>query len=121
MRQSNTTFVNLRAALDDLDPLVETSKPATKNLAPFLREVRPFLSKAVPVFKNLRLSVNREGFANDSAETLGFLPAVQGRSATAFPNAEQAIADFQPTLNFARAYTPDIFHGFAKLGQVTGY
>ena len=36
-RQSNTTFVNLRAALDDIDPLVETAKPATKNLAPFLR------------------------------------------------------------------------------------
>ena len=34
MRQANTTFVNLRAALDDLDPLVETAKPATKNLAP---------------------------------------------------------------------------------------
>ena len=121
MRQSNTTFVNLRAALDDLDPLVETAKPATKNLAPFLGELRPVLSKAVPVFKNLRLSVNREGFANDSAETLGFLPAVQERSATAFPNAERAIADFQPTLNFARAYTPDIFNGFGRLGQITGY
>jgi phospholipid/cholesterol/gamma-HCH transport system substrate-binding protein len=121
MRQSNTTFVNLRAALDDLDPLVETAKPATKNLAPFLSELRPVLSKAVPVFKNLRLSVNRKGFANDSAETLGFLPAVQERSSRAFPNAEQAIADFQPSLNFARAYTPDIFNGFAKLGQVTGY
>lgn len=121
MRQSNTTFVNLRAALDDLDPLVETAKPATKNLAPFLSELRPVFSKAVPVFKNLRLSVNREGFANDSAETLGFLPAVQERSSKAFPHAEQAIADFQPTLNFARAYTPDIFNGLGRLGQVTGY
>ena len=33
-RQSNTTFVNLRAALDDLDALVNTAKPATKDLAP---------------------------------------------------------------------------------------
>jgi phospholipid/cholesterol/gamma-HCH transport system substrate-binding protein len=121
MRQTNTTFVNLRAALDDLDPLVETAKPATKNLAPFLSELRPVLSKAVPVFKNLRLSVNRKGFANDSAETLAFLPEVQERSAKAFPHAEEAIASFQPTLNFARAYTPDIFNGFGKLGQITGY
>lgn len=45
MRQANTTFVNLRAALDDLDPLVETAKPATKNLAPFLAELRPVLYK----------------------------------------------------------------------------
>jgi phospholipid/cholesterol/gamma-HCH transport system substrate-binding protein len=119
MRQANTTFVNLRAALDDLDPLVETAKPATKNLAPFLSELRPVLSKAVPVFKNLRLSNSRPGFANDTAETLGFLPAVQERSAKAFPHAEQGIEAFQPTLNFARAYTPDIFNGFGKLGQIT--
>ena len=68
-RQSNTTFVNLRAALDDLDPLVETAKPATKDLAPFLAELRPVISKAVPVFRNLRLTVRRPGFANDAART----------------------------------------------------
>ena len=121
MRQANTTFVNLRAALDDLDPLVETAKPATKNLAPFLSELRPVLSKTVPVFKNLRLSASRPGFANDTAEALGFLPEVQQRASRAFPHAEQGIEAFQPTLNFARAYTPDIFNGFGKLGQITGY
>ena len=120
-RQSNTTFVNLRAALDDLDPLVETAKPATKNLAPFLAELRPVIQKAVPLFKNLRLTVARPGQANDAAELLTALPAVQERAAKAFPHSEQAIADFQPQLNFARAYTPDIFNGFAKLGQVTGF
>jgi phospholipid/cholesterol/gamma-HCH transport system substrate-binding protein len=121
MRQSNTTFVNLRAALDDLDPLVETAKPATKDLAPFLAELRPFFAKAVPVFRDLRLSVRRKGFANDTAEALGFLPKVQQRAAKAFPNAEQAIEDFLPTLRFARAYTPEIFNGFGMLGQISGY
>jgi phospholipid/cholesterol/gamma-HCH transport system substrate-binding protein len=120
-RQSNTTFVNLRAALDDLDPLVETAKPATKDLAPFLAELRPVIQKAVPLFKNLRLTVRRPGKANDAAELLAALPEVQQRAAKAFPHSEEAIADFQPNLNFARAYTPDIFNGFAKLGQVTGY
>ena len=120
-RQSNTTFVNLRAALDDLDPLVDTAKPATKNLAPFLAELRPVLSKAVPLFKNLRLTVRRPGKANDAGELLAALPAVQQRAAKAFPHSEEAIAAFQPNLNFARAYTPDIFNGFAKLGQITGY
>jgi phospholipid/cholesterol/gamma-HCH transport system substrate-binding protein len=119
-RQSNTTFVNLRAALDDIDPLVETAKPATKHLASFLSELRPVLSKAVPVFKNLRLSTSREGFANDTAEALAALPDVQQRASKAFPHAEQGIAAFQPNLNFARAYTPDIFNGFGKLGQITG-
>jgi phospholipid/cholesterol/gamma-HCH transport system substrate-binding protein len=119
-RQSNTTFVNLRAALDDLDPLVETAKPATKHLASFLSELRPVLSRAVPVFKNLRLSTSRPGFANDTAEALAALPGVQQRASRAFPHAEQSIAAFQPTLDFARAYTPDIFNGFGKVGQITG-
>ncbi len=121
MRQANTTFVNLRAALDDLDPLVETAKPATKNLAPFLSELRPVLSKAVPVFKNLRLSARRGGFANDTAEALKFLPLVQERASTAFPHAEAGIEAIQPTFDFARSYTPDIFNGFGRLGQITGY
>jgi phospholipid/cholesterol/gamma-HCH transport system substrate-binding protein len=120
-RQSNTTFVNLRAALDDLDPLIETSKPATKDLAPFLRELRPFLSKAVPVFRNLRLTMRRPGPANDTNELLAALPGVQQRASRAFPHSEEAIQDFLPNLRFARAYTPDIFNGFGKLGQLAGY
>jgi phospholipid/cholesterol/gamma-HCH transport system substrate-binding protein len=121
MRQANTTFVNLRAALGDVEPLVETAKPATKNLAPFLSELRPVLSRAVPVFKNLRLSTSRKGFANDTAELLASLPVVQERAAKAFPHAERGIEAFQPTLDFARGYTPDIFNGFGKLGQISGY
>ncbi|HKT83120.1 MAG TPA: MlaD family protein [Solirubrobacterales bacterium] len=118
-RQANTTFVNLRAALDDVEPLIDTSRTATKELAPFLGELRPVLSKAVPVFKNLRLTVNRKGFANDTAELLATLPAVQQRASKAFPHSEDAITAFQPNLNFIRAYTPDLFNGFARLGQVS--
>jgi len=118
-RQANTTFVNLRAALDDVEPLFDTARTATVELAPFLSELRPVLSKTVPFFKNLHLTVQRKGFANDVAELLGVLPAVQQRASKAFPHSEGAIAAFQPNLNFIRAYTPDLFNGFAKLGQVT--
>jgi phospholipid/cholesterol/gamma-HCH transport system substrate-binding protein len=119
LRQANTTFVNLRAALDDVEPLFDTAKSATVELAPFLSELRPFFSKAVPVFKNLRLTVARKGFANDTAELLADLPVVQQRAAKSFPHSEAAIAAFQPNLDFIRAYTPDLLNGFAKLGQVT--
>jgi phospholipid/cholesterol/gamma-HCH transport system substrate-binding protein len=121
MRQANTTFVNLRAALDDLDPLVETAKPATRNLAPFLAELRPVISKFIPFTRNLRLTVARPGQANDAAELLAVLPTVQERASRAFPHSEDAIAGFQPNLNFARAYTPDLFNGLAKVGQIAGY
>ena len=41
LRKGNTTFVNLRAALDDLDVLVAESKPATKDLDVFFRAPAP--------------------------------------------------------------------------------
>lgn len=121
LRQSNTTFVNLRAALDDLDPLVETAKPATKDLAPFLAELRPVAEKLIPFTRNLRLTVNRPGKGNDLADLLGALPTVEQLASRAFPNSEKAIAAFQPNLNFARSYTPDLFNAFGKLGTALGY
>jgi phospholipid/cholesterol/gamma-HCH transport system substrate-binding protein len=121
MRQSNTTFVNLRAALDDLDPLVETAKPATKNLAPFLAELGPVLSKFIPLTRNLRLTVSRPGGANDAADLLAALPTVQSRASKAFPHSEDAISGFQPNLNFARSYTTDLFSALGKLGTAAGY
>src|SRR5436190_2753349 len=48
MRRANTTFVNLRAALDDLDPFVNASKPVARRLGPFLSEARAFASDARP-------------------------------------------------------------------------
>ena len=120
-RQSNTTFVNLRAALDDIEPLIDTAKPATKDLAPFLRELRPVFQKLVPFTRNLRLTVSRPGKGNDLGDLLGTLPKVQDLTSRAFPHSEQAISDFQPNLNFIRAYTPDLFNGLSKFGQVAGY
>ncbi|HEY6730845.1 MAG TPA: MlaD family protein [Solirubrobacterales bacterium] len=121
MRQSNTTFVNLRAALDDIEPLINTAKPATKDLAPFLQELRPIFQKLVPFTRNLKLVVHRPGKGNDTADLLATMPKVEELASNAFPHAEQASSDFQPNLNFIRAYTPDLFNGLSKLGAVAGY
>ena len=48
LRKANTTFVNLRNTLDDLDKLVEESKPNTKELAPFFSALRPLVHDARP-------------------------------------------------------------------------
>ena len=70
--RANTTFVNLRAALDDLDPLVETAKPATKNLAPFLRRTAPGPDQSACRSSATSASPSRRpGFANDSRRTAG--------------------------------------------------
>ena len=118
-RQANTTFVNLRAALDDLDPLVETAKPATKDLAPFLAELRPVSPEAGPVHQQpAPHRAPARARPTTPPNCSATLPTVQQRASKAFPHAEEAIAAFQPNLNFVRAYTPDLFNGFGKLGQV---
>ncbi len=68
MRESNTTFVNLRAALDDLDPLVEASKPAAVRLQPFLAELRSAVTDAVPTITGLDEVISAPGRANDLIE-----------------------------------------------------
>ena len=63
LRKANTTFVNLRAALGDLDVLVSESKPATKDLAPFFRALRPLVADAEPTIRDLRFLIKKRGRA----------------------------------------------------------
>jgi len=68
MRRANTTFVNLRETLDDVDPLVEESIPVTPKLRRVLANLRPFARDAAPTFRNLAALVRRPGEANDLVE-----------------------------------------------------
>ena len=121
LRQSNTTFVNLRAALDDLDPLVAASKPATRDLAPFLRLLRQDAGLAVPVFSDLAAVTDKQGANNDLADMLADLPALRDAGVTAFPDAIQAMDDSQSNIAFLRPYTPDLIGWLQKFGQATAY
>jgi phospholipid/cholesterol/gamma-HCH transport system substrate-binding protein len=78
MRRSNTTFVNLRAALGDVDPLVNASKPVARKLNPFLDQLQPLLHDLKPTVADLRSIVRRPGAANDLTElTRSFGPLAQ--------------------------------------------
>jgi phospholipid/cholesterol/gamma-HCH transport system substrate-binding protein len=65
MRRANTTFVNLRAALNDVDPLVDASKPVAKRLQRFLPQLRRFTADAEPTVKDLSRTIRRAGPDND--------------------------------------------------------
>jgi phospholipid/cholesterol/gamma-HCH transport system substrate-binding protein len=121
LRQANTTFVNLRDAFDDLDPLINTSKVATRDLEPFLRKLRPVLHRAVPLFADLNDIVGLPGPANDLAESVAALPDLEPRAAEAFPAAVNASRLTQPAFQFLRPYSPDVLNAVTKLGQVTAY
>ena len=68
MRQFNTTAVNLRAALDDVQPLVDATRPVARKLQPFAKRLRGFARDAVPTVKNLNQVINSPGQNNDLIE-----------------------------------------------------
>jgi phospholipid/cholesterol/gamma-HCH transport system substrate-binding protein len=121
LRQANTTFVNLRAALDDLTPVVNAAKPATKDLAPFLRKLRPVAVHSVPVVRNLGLAVSRPGAANDVTDSLRELPRAESRANKAVPQAIGALNASQSTVEVTRPYMPDLMGFLSKFGEVTAY
>ena len=119
LRQADTTFVNVRAALDDLTPVINAFKPATKNLAPFLRKLRPVAERSVPVFSDLRLALNRPGSTNDLTDSLREAPRVERKAGKALPQAVRSLNASQPVFEFARPYMPDLVGFLSKFAEVT--
>ena len=125
MRRANTTFVNLRATLDDLDPLVDESKPVARKLRPFLAELRPLARDArADAARPEPRSCARPGAANDLVELHAAQPALRdiavgaGAGATA-PSARarsrpsaKALRGATPELAFLRPYARDLLGWF---------
>jgi phospholipid/cholesterol/gamma-HCH transport system substrate-binding protein len=121
LRQANTTFHNLRPAIDDLDVLVNAAKPATKNLAPFLRQLHPVVSRSVPVFRDLNRALNLNGKSNDLADATGDFASLEKHAADAIPITVKSMQDSQKNLVFLRPYIPELMSGVAHLNQIAGY
>jgi phospholipid/cholesterol/gamma-HCH transport system substrate-binding protein len=141
MRQANTTFVNLRATLDDLDPLVDASKPVATKLGPFFHTFRRAAHGAVPTITDLERTIRRPGGQNDLIELTrdavplaraavgsgspdcGRNPATDyGRAADsdftqgAFGESVCSLRNGLPNLAFFRSYTPELVAWFNDFG-----
>jgi phospholipid/cholesterol/gamma-HCH transport system substrate-binding protein len=139
MRQANTTFVDLRSALDETDPLVNASKPVAKKLQPFLNELRPLARDARPTIRDLSRIVYKPGPDNDLNDLQHTFPALKsaaldtkqrsidfgtgaksvGNVRGSFPETTQALTDSAPIIGFGRPYTVD-FNGWADDFSTTG-
>jgi phospholipid/cholesterol/gamma-HCH transport system substrate-binding protein len=120
-RKANTTFVNLRGTLDDLERLVEESKPATRRLAPFFRELRPLVADLRPTIADLRALIRLPGANNDLIDLTAKQPRLAQLTGSVFPRAIRTLDRAQPVISYARQYTPDLAGWFTKFGQVAGY
>ena len=141
MRRSNTTFVNLRAALDDVDPLVNASKPVARALDPFLDQLQPFVRDLKPTVADLRSIVRKSGGDNDLTElTRTFGPLASealdtksrkidfgggdqdlGEVEGAFPAAVKGFEAGAPIIAFGRPYTADFLGWFDDFSTSGGY
>src|SRR5919106_2669130 len=139
MRRANTTFVNLRAALEDVDPLVDASKPVARKLGPFLSGARGLAHDARPTIRDLRLTIGRRGPRNDLVDYLDSVPRLAsialetrnrslapggrrlavGRVRGAFPESVDAFRSGGEIIGFARPYTND-FLGWLDDFSTTG-
>lgn len=118
LRQANTTYVNLRSALDDIDPLVETAKPVAKKLLPYTRELRGFVTDLEPAVEDLAPVLRRPGRSNDVVELMRATPPLRDIAVGpvrrngedrpgALPAAAEALAGSTPRVAFARPYSVD--------------
>jgi len=121
LRKANTTFVNLRNTLDDLDKLVEESKPNTKELAPFFKALRPLVQDARPTVADLRDLIRSPGPNNDLIELTAKQPRLADLTATIFPRAIRTLDRSDPVISYARPYIPDLSGWLTKFGQVAAY
>jgi phospholipid/cholesterol/gamma-HCH transport system substrate-binding protein len=132
MRNFNTTAVNLRATLDDLDPLVAASMPVAERLGPFFRNFRAASADLVPTVRDLNRVVAAPGRDNDLVDLTRLQPQLARiavgpvrrngeRRRGALPEASTALRDSLDELAFFRAYTPELtnwFDGFGHSGII---
>ena len=130
MRLANTTFVNLRGALDQLKPLVDDTKPVAPKLQKLLIQLRPLARNSVPTINDLSNIISRPGPYDDLIELvkLGVPLAnatVRNTNADgkvrpgAFPQSVTALNDSTPELATARPYAVDLtgwFEGYTHPG-----
>jgi phospholipid/cholesterol/gamma-HCH transport system substrate-binding protein len=130
MRSANSTFVNLRATLDDLTPLVNESKPVAPKLRRFLAQLRPLTADARPTVHDLAAIIRKSGADNDLVEltrstvplrdiAVGPVTRNGKQREGALPASAKALGAAVPEISYARPYAPDLtgwFDDFSHSG-----
>ncbi|HXD59576.1 MAG TPA: MCE family protein [Thermoleophilaceae bacterium] len=117
LQNGTKTFRDLHGTLDDLDVLVNESKPATKKLAPFFAQLRPLLRDADPTIRDLSQLIRAPGANNDLIELLGKQPQLTNLAKHDFPRTIQALQKSQPVIDYIRPYSPELTGWLTRYGQ----
>ena len=135
MRQFDTTAVNLRAALDDVQPLINATRPVARKLQPFTKRLRGFARDAVPTVRGLNGIIKAPGPANDLIELtrlqdplaqIGVGPVDRNGASRpgALPASADSLKNSLDQISTLRAYAPELtgwFDDFANSGKADAF
>lgn len=128
LRRANTTFVNLRATVRDLDALLADAKPVTPKLRAALAQLRPFSVEARPTFRDLAALTQRAGKDNDLVELYEAFPKLRDIAIDSaerngkerpgsFATSAAAFKSSKEPIGFLRAYGVELTGWFDDFGH----
>jgi phospholipid/cholesterol/gamma-HCH transport system substrate-binding protein len=128
MRQFDTTAVNLRAALDDVQPLINATRPVAIKLQPFTKRLRGLARDSVPTVQGLSGIIKAPGPANDLIELtrlqdplaeIGVGPVNRNGASRpgALPASADSLKDSLDQISMLRAYSPELTGWFDDFGH----
>jgi phospholipid/cholesterol/gamma-HCH transport system substrate-binding protein len=121
LRRANTTFVELRGALDELNELTNVTKPFADDLAPFFRRLDKLVVASTPTFRDFADLIAKAGKNNDLTDTLRNLPRLAKVAEPSFSNSIKALRRSQPVIEFIRPYAADFTAWIEKFAHTTAY
>jgi phospholipid/cholesterol/gamma-HCH transport system substrate-binding protein len=132
MRLANTTFVNLRSALDALTPLVNASKPVAPKLRVLLDQLKPLAINSVPTVISLSKTIHKPGSGNDLIDMVRLgVPLADATVRPVFANGKnrpgafpESVAALEPSTKefaFDRPYAVDLTGWFEGYSHPGGY
>jgi phospholipid/cholesterol/gamma-HCH transport system substrate-binding protein len=127
MRTFNTAAMNIRFALDDLDPLVTASRPVAIKLGPFFESFRSAAEDLAPTVEALDEVTLAEGPDNDLVDLTNLQvpfaeiavgPVMRNGELRdgSLPETAEGLAGTLDSLAFLRAYTPELLGWFNDFG-----
>src|SRR3954453_7821039 len=117
LRKGNTTFVNLRATLDDLDQLTAASKPVAPKLAPFFKTLRPLLVEARPTLRDLSTLIQQPGTNNDLIDILNKTPSLAQQFGVSSKLTIDTLQKSQPVVTYIRPFAPELIGWIRDFGE----
>lgn len=118
LRETNTALVNVRAALNDLRPVIPEARPVARDLSRLLPQLRPLSQRLRAVTPPLDKLIR-----GPALRLLEELPNASRQGMPVLGDLTPALRKLQPALGQIRPYAPELTSGLVGGigGNVAGY